>query len=124
MLPGAAEVLRMRSDVVRPAPSLGCMPAWRCRVKCKKKAPEGTFLAQFIPAPDSAAVAIRVARHRALDAMPCGAGGALGLVPRQARIALGALVVTAQFRFGLEADKETGVTRTAAPVARCHPSGR
>src|SRR5688572_3019502 len=51
--------------------------------------------------PDSAAVAVGVARKRALDVVPTVAHGALGLVPGQAGIALGGFPVALQVRLDL-----------------------
>src|SRR5690606_17823686 len=50
---------------------------------------------------NSAAVAVRVARQRALDAVPRGAGRVACAVPVEARIAATALVLGAQVRLGL-----------------------
>src|SRR5690606_19596363 len=86
-----------------PSPARGGGPGWgRTMPPATKKGPaiRGAPAAREARR-NSAAVAVRVARQRALDTVPRGTGRVARAVPLQARAPAAALVLGAQVRLGL-----------------------
>src|SRR5690606_31326684 len=99
---GAGRPSRLPSRAT-PSPASGGGPGWgRTMPPATKKGPA---IRGAPPAREarrnSAAVAVRVARQRALDTVPRGTGRVARAVPLQARAPAAALVLGAQVRLGL-----------------------